>query len=113
MPLEVFTFTGQDLFARVWSVFLLALLAAGGCSKEPAGHPTSSASNEAVYGSQTALPSSSIPRVRPMPGKAEDWSNASFACVKTELSPATLYHSSTRYIAFFTHLADDGLSPPA
>ena len=48
-----------------------------------------------------------------MTPQADDWMRAPFACVQTELSPATLYHTTTKHLGFFTHLGDHGLGAPA
>ncbi len=97
---------------RIWGPFLFALAALAGCSVEPAGNP-STASNPALYGPPSGTPAKVIPRARPMNANSQDWTRAPFSCVQTELSPATLYHSSTKHLGFFTHLADYGLGAPS
>ena len=41
------------------------------------------------------------------------WSQSPFFCLKTELSPATLFHSASNYFGCFSGLAEDGLGGPA
>lgn len=67
---------------------------------------------QALYGPPTRAPSPVIQRVRPTGAASDAWQKAPFFFVQTELSPATLYCSTTRYLAFFTHLKDVGLGGP-
>ena len=68
---------------------------------------------QARYDGPVAAPSKSIPRVRPMDLKRDDWKDAPFYFIQTELSPATLYHCASNEITFFGHLAQSGLGAPA
>ena len=105
-------FSAQERGRLVRAFLILALLLMEGCSAEPGGNSASSAAPPALYGAPLGAPSKTIPRVRSMRTNSEDWSSAPFSCVQTELSPATLYHSSTKYLGCFTHLADYGLGAP-
>src|ERR1051326_372561 len=90
---------------------VLILLALSACCDKQASN--AAPTPPALYGPPQNSPSQSIPRLRPMaPKSAEALSRAPFSCVETELSPATLYHSSTHYISFFTGLHDYGLGGP-
>jgi len=91
----------------------LALLVSVGCSVERTDKPSASASEPALYGAPLGTPSPSIPRLHPMAPQSNDWRRAPFACVQTELSPATLYHATTKRLSFFTRLAEYGLGAPA
>ena len=66
----------------------------------------------AVYGEPTGKPSESIQRVKPVGYTDEDWKNAPFFYIQTELSPATLYYSKTNSLTFFANMSDYGLSAP-
>ena len=84
----------------------------GGC-KERSDPATPAANTPARYGSPTGVASTAIPRVKPVGASADDsWKNAPFYCIQTELSPATLYHSTGKALSLFTHLADVGLGAP-
>ncbi len=111
MPVEVLSTIKKIPFAPDWGVFLLVVIM-GGCSADPAGNLDPLASKSALYGPPLGIPSKSIPRVGSSE-KVEAWTRAPFSCVQTELSPATLYHSSGKYLAFFTHLADYGMGAPS
>jgi hypothetical protein len=66
----------------------------------------------ALYGEPTGKPSESIQRVKPVGYTDEDWKNAAFFYIQTELSPATLYYSKTNSLTFFANMSDYGLSAP-
>src|SRR5437016_8049359 len=112
MSFEVSRTIKGILAAFIRSAFVLGLIGLHGCSVKKDERPAS-ASNPALYGPPQGAASKSIPRVLATKPNEGDWTRAAFACVQTELSPATLYHSSTKYLGFFTHLADYGLGAPA
>src|SRR5260221_10252968 len=113
MPFEVLSTAQRSFFPHICGVGFIALAALAGCSVEPAGNSVPSPSSPALYGPPSGTPAKVIPRARPMDANSQDWTRAPFSCVQTELSPATLYHSSTKYLGFFTHLADYGLGAPS
>src|SRR2546423_5887703 len=81
----------SEAFANLSAVGLLSILSwiCGGCGariEQPSQVP-----GPALYGAPAGNPSPSIPRVGP-DSSAQEWTNASFACMQTELSPATLFH---------------------
>ena len=86
---------------------------AAGCSERGSNSPPlEQAPGPAVYGAPQGVPSTTIPRARPS-AKDESWKIAPFSFVQTELSPATLFHSSGNYLGFFTGLKEFGLGAPA
>src|SRR5262245_54326631 len=66
----------------------------------------------ARYGPPRGSAAQQIPRCRPSPVENPGWSNASFYVIQTELSPATLVHSATRYLGLFTGMTNEGLGAP-
>lgn len=89
-------------------LFLCALAAL------PAGaapRPAPAVPKTGLYGPPAGTPSRSIPVARP-PADDAGWQKAPFAFLQTELSPATLYHTTTGTLGFFTHLQDAGLGGP-
>jgi len=68
--------------------------------------------DRSLYGPPMSAASSMLRRVRPMGSASGDWRKAPFFCIQTELSPATLYSSTTNYLAFFTQMKDHGLGGP-
>ena len=66
----------------------------------------------ALYGPPAGTPSGDIPRARPMARTPGEWAAAPFYCLQTELSPSTLYASTTKVLAFFAHMKDSGLGGP-
>jgi hypothetical protein len=83
-----------------------ALLAIGGCGDSPPKTPT-----EGSYGQITNEPAKSIARKRPRRPLAFD-ASAVLSCVQTELSPATLFRTTSNYAAFFTEGQGYGLGAP-
>src|SRR5262249_7259274 len=67
----------------------------------------------ALYDVPVSAPSRSIPRVRPLDLKRDDWKAAPFYFIQTELSPATLYHCASNEVTFFGNLRESGLGAPA
>jgi len=65
-----------------------------------------------LYGMPRALPLTAAKRARPPESPAAEWQKSPFYVIQTELSPAALYHSTTRYLAFFTGMKDFGLGGP-
>jgi hypothetical protein len=92
-----------------------ALLAiAAGCQRQPDGATERIAPNPsapAAYPAVTTAPSTHIARLRPHTNET-GWKAAPFWMLHTELSPAILVHSSTRYLGLFADLAESGLGAP-
>ncbi|HGE70754.1 TPA: hypothetical protein ENX78_07965, partial [Candidatus Poribacteria bacterium] len=66
----------------------------------------------ALYGEPIGKPSEMIRRVKPVGYTDEDWKNADFYYIQTELSPCTLYYSKTKSISFFANMKEYGLGSP-
>ncbi|HUR45898.1 MAG TPA: hypothetical protein VMZ27_08510 [Candidatus Saccharimonadales bacterium] len=95
-------------FRRLLWCALVASLFWTGCGKQtPERAPAL-----ALYGEPTGVASTSIPKLR-SPVLNSNWENAGFACVQTELSPATLYHSSSNYFGLFRGMTNSGLGAPS
>ena len=82
---------------------------AAGCGRQDSRGP----SGPARYGALTNQPSSSVPRALPDHSGEQPWLKSEFAVVQTELSPATLFHSKSTSLAFFTHMPGTGIGGPA
>jgi len=85
-----------------------------GCRRQPDGATERIAPNPnapALYPAVTTAPASNVARARPHSNDAS-WKAAPFWVLHTELSPAILVHSSTRYLGLFTDLAESGLGAP-
>jgi hypothetical protein len=68
--------------------------------------------NNGTYGQLNAQPSTNIAPARsPQPFVIN--TSAALTCLQTELSPATLFHTETNSVSFFTGLDELGLSAPA
>jgi hypothetical protein len=90
------------------------LVIAAGCQRQPDGATERIAPNPnapAAYPAVTTAPSTHIAKARPT-SIDEDWKAAPFWVLHTELSPAILVHSSTRYLGLFGDLAESGLGAP-
>jgi hypothetical protein len=64
-----------------------------------------------LYGPPVGAPSKAIARVRPMGSAGTEWRKAPFYFIQTELSPATLYASTTRDLVLFAGLKESGAAP--
>lgn len=91
----------------------LCLAGTAGCSKREDPTGASPPSGPALYGEVHGPASTAIPRARPFVATTAAWREAAFACVQTELSPATLFRSTSRYLGLFTGLGEAGLGAPA
>ena len=90
----------------------LACLA--GCSDHPSDKTRATGPGpqaEALYG-QPRDGEPAPKRARPGIAWESAWTNAPFWFLQTELSPATLYHSTTKYLGLFTQMGGDGLGAP-
>jgi hypothetical protein len=88
----------------------------GGCGKggeNGHGGPNLSENGPALYGPIKAAPSAHVPRVRPPDARSSDWTNAPLAVLQTELSPATLVHSTSSYLGLFQNMGAHGLGGPS
>ena len=105
------------LFRRIrfLSVPLLAALLLAGCKPQPPA-PTDrvppNPNAPALYGPPTGTASKEIPRALPH-SRDTSWQSAPFYVLHTELSPAILVHSSTRYLGLFSDLAELVLGAPS
>src|SRR5713101_8292801 len=92
----------------VWRLAIFSCVCAG-CN--PQTEHSKQAPGPALYGAPAGEASKSIPRARPN-STNQEWTNAPFAFVQTELSPATLFHCASNQISFFSHLTNYGLGAP-
>jgi len=98
---------------RFWNFLSPWVLAVGifclvtGCGDSPRRTPI-----QGTYGQINATPSTNISRARPPQPLSFD-NAALLTCIQTELSPATLFHTETNRISFFTELHGYGLGPPS
>src|SRR5688572_3564301 len=67
----------------------------------------------ALYGPPTGTASNAVARLRDPAAAGTNWQAAPFYLLQTELSPATLVHSSTKYLGLFAGLTNYGLSAPS
>ena len=97
------------------SALSASLVFAAGCQRQPDGAKERVAPDPnapAAYPVVTTAPSSHFARARP-PSSDASWKAAPFWVLHTELSPAILVHSSTRYLGLFSDLPETGLGAPA
>jgi hypothetical protein len=66
----------------------------------------------AVYGPPAGRASKEIPRLLPSGSQDTLWKSKPFYLIQTELSPATLIHSSAKYLGLFSGLTNYGLGAP-
>lgn len=86
---------------------VILALALAGCGDQRPSSPSTGG-----YGPLTAEPSKSIVRARPDNSATEPWTNAGLTVIQTELSPATLYHSSSKTLSFFANMMETGIGGP-
>jgi len=118
LPGPRFTMRGVSTSGLRWlavvSMRIALLVIAAGCQRQPDGATERIAPKPnapAAYPAVTTAPSTHVARARP---HATDvgWKAAPFWVLHTELSPAILVHSSTRYLGVFADLAECGLGAP-
>ena len=100
--------SGLSLFAAC-----LGLAAGWGCRREsnlPEGRTPPNPSATAQYAPPRVQPSAAISRVKLETNT--DWRRAPFYVIETELSPATLVHSTGRYLGLFRRPGQYGLGAP-
>ena len=68
--------------------------------------------NVGIYGPVASKPSKDIPRARPDRSGTVPWTNGELAVIRTELSPATLYHASSKELSFFSGMPQTGIGGP-
>lgn len=66
-----------------------------------------------TYGPQPSLPATNFARALPDLSPARPWTNGGLSIVQTELSPATLLHSTSKTLSFFANMMETGLGGPA
>jgi len=91
-------------------VLLLSALAGLGCRRETSPSAARQApvpNSPALYGAPSGKPASVVQHVPPAATPNPGWQAAPFFVLETELSPATLVHSSTKHLGLFT-----GMNPP-
>lgn len=66
----------------------------------------------AAYGSPKPLETLPAVRLREPAAAGTNWQASPFFVLQTELSPATLVHSSTKYLGLFAGMTNAGLSAP-
>ena len=97
---------GSMMKCFVW--FALTLLAFTGCGDKREEAPTTGS-----YGPPSGKVSAQIERVRPDRSAETPWTNGALSVVQTELSPATLWHSTSRTLSFFANMPQTGLGGPS
>ncbi len=86
-----------------------------GCHREaaPSGEQTPPIPDSpAVYGPPVGTASSEVPRVHTSTN-ATNWASSAFHILHTELSPATLIHSSSEHLDLFSGSTNSGLGAPS
>ena len=98
----------------VASAGMALLIVAEGCRRQPEGAADRIAPNPnapAAYPAVTTPPSIQITRSRPHSNDSS-WRSAPFWVLHSEVSPAILVHSSTRYLGLFADMTEGGLGAP-
>lgn len=106
--------TLHRLMRNGYVLALAAILAAGAAGAAPppaASAPPLPSIAEGLYGPPTGK-LTPVVRARMMNPAPPEWRKAPFICFQTDLSPATLYYSSTKYLAFFANMKEAGLGGP-
>ena len=87
--------------------------------KPPAGAPANAAEPpapsraEGLYGTPVRMTPKPVDRVHPkVPDTDVNWKQAPFYYIQTELSPSTLYYTTTKSYGFFANLKETGLGGP-
>jgi hypothetical protein len=106
----------QTLFQIGFGALLIWGIAGTGCRRPQPLADERVAPNPngpALYGFPAGTASEKIPRLLPPGSQDPDWKSKPFYLIQTELSPAILLHSSTKYLGLFTGMTHYGLGAPA
>jgi len=93
----------------------VVLLTTPGCRRDDATSSEQTSANStspALYGNPTGTASTFIARSPALGATNESWKTNAFYVINTELSPATLVHSSTRHLSLFSGMTNYGLGAP-
>lgn len=93
----------------------LLLVVAPGCRREATSSGERTPPNPtapALYGPPTGVAATEIPRALPFGANDPRWNSAPFYLLQTELSPATLVHSSGNQLDLFAGLTNHGVGAP-
>ena len=96
---------------RCGIALLAAALVAAAAAPARAAAPAPAAEGAPLYGHPTGTPKA-VQRARPAGSAPDNWRKAPFFVIRTDLSPATLYHSTTKYLGFFADMKESGLGGP-
>lgn len=120
-PIRVSFYAAPMLFRRqdrittaLFSALVLGMLLVG-CRREPASGGDPAASNPAApatYGLPKNSPTQRVDQVRTSVSTNVSIPESTFHVLQTELSPATLVHSSSRQLNLFSDLTRRGLAAP-
>ncbi|HMJ89142.1 MAG TPA: hypothetical protein VK530_04965 [Candidatus Acidoferrum sp.] len=92
-----------------WSLVLLFVIAALlGCRERRAVAP-----GTGTYGPPGAQPTTMIRRLSPDHSGDVPFTNDALSVIQTELSPATLWHSTSRTMSFFANMPQTGIGGPS
>jgi len=94
---------------------LLLVVTATGCRREAASSGERALPNPtapALYGPPTGVASTEIPGALPFGTNVPGWQSAPFHILQTELSPATLVHSSGKQLDLFAGMTNRGPGAP-
>lgn len=86
---------------------LFAVLVLTGCNDRPVAPATGS------YGPPTGRESAAVARARPDSSSESSWTNGALSVLQTELSPATLWHSTSSNLSFFANMPQTGIGGPS
>jgi hypothetical protein len=92
---------------RWWIFSVVLAVSLVGCREKQPSAPTVGA-----YGSISNVPSPKATPALPDRSALQPWTNGAFSIIHTELSPATLCHSTSKTISFFANMPATGIGGP-
>lgn len=90
------------------SVAVTVALFATGCGDRRAEAPATG-----TYGPLSNAPAQNVQRAHFDRSAEQPWTNGELAVIQSELSPATLYHSTSKTLSFFANMPETGIGGPA
>ena len=78
-----------------------------GCDQKRETAPT-----QGAYGPPAAARAREVTRTKVDLSAPQPWKTGGLSVIQAELSPATLYHSTSRTLSFFTRMAETGIGGP-
>jgi hypothetical protein len=107
LPSFLKSLTLRGVILRGWILYAVLAVALVGCRDKRPAAPT-----VGTYGGISNVPSAKAAPALPDRSAQQPWTNGALSIIHTELSPATLCHSTSKTISFFANMPATGIGGP-